>query len=374
MKGIRFILCFMALIVNSAMAVAPDSAPEDYEEKVRNALEQVVKKQIDELHDKANSTGSANEQNIEGTVLSTHIRNFSDIPKNIDDEIQQIREQIRKLIRLMATDIEIHAGNSGSLEIDAGGRIVYKPNPELPRALNEKRERLLRANMDNSVSVRSAALAVRLLAGINDQLKAQANKAQSRQEKERIYMLQAIYVYEMADITLELLDGLSLEGKETIDNMHRDAQQRVSSRVADIEVQLDKARQLQQQGLLTTEQFDKEAQTYGLMRMANEQSLDAWKDLLSTIGKQQDFIDNLKQKKELIVYKRDKARVQLETLRDIRQVAELPDAIGSLDDLVASVADLDLLVLDENTVLNLLGYEAVGHEEGAERKTRFNVK
>jgi len=160
----------------------------------------------------------------------------------------------------------------------------------------------------------------------------------------------------MADITLELLNGLTLEGKKTIDKLHQDAKTRVKQRIADIETQINRAKNLVKQGLLTATQLKKEEYSYNLMRQANMQSLDAWTDLIQQVSSQQNFLDNLQQKKSLIEYKRGKAKTQLETLRDLRQVAELKDAIGSLDGLVASVADLDLLVLDENTVRSLLGY------------------
>lgn len=358
MKRIFFgLAAFLLLIASGALSQQNASAKNPYEQQARTALERIVQEQIDKIEQKANSTKSADEKNMRGYVLSTHICTFSDIPQSIDQDIKMIREQIRLLIRQVATDIEISGGNSGTLSVDQHGRIKYISNPSLPRALNEKKEQLLKANLNNSVSVRSAAMAIRLLAGVNEGLKEQARQATTRQEKERAYMKQAVYVYEMADITLELLSGLTLEGKQTIDDLHNDAVRRVQERVADIDQQINKARGLQEQGLLSSDQVAREIKTYMLMRNANEQSLDAWNELIDTVGKQQDFLNNLQKKKGLIEYRRDKARVQLETLRDLRQVAELKDAIGSLDDLVASVADLDLLVLDENTVRQLLGYD-----------------
>jgi hypothetical protein len=350
------ILFLVALLIGQ-VASAEETSTNEYEKKAREALEEIVKEQAGRIKNIANSTTSGHEHNISGYVLSTHIRTFSDIPANIDNDIKEIKEQIHLLIKRVAIDIELSEGSSGSLSVDKRGNINYEPKVNLPQAVNDKRQRLLEANLKNSVSVRSAAMAIQLLASINDDLKIQADKAETRQQKERIYMTQATYVYEIADITLGLLQNLSLEGKAEIDKLHQDAKQRVNARVTDIDQQIGQAEQLKEKGLLTEEQLTKEKETYELMRKANNQSLNAWSSLINTVGKQQDFLDNLKMKSALIEYKRDKAKVQLETLRDIRQVAELRDTIGSLDELVSSVDSLDLLVLDETTVRELLGYD-----------------
>ncbi|WPD22600.1 MAG: hypothetical protein SD837_20740 [Candidatus Electrothrix scaldis] len=360
MKQLILLLAGIILCLSNAIAQQhPDPAPDansDYEQRARQALERITQEQIEKISDTANSTKSGDEHNIKGYVLSTHIRTFSDIPKNIDNEIKEIKEQARLLIRTVATDIEINGGKSGTLSIDKDGKVQYTPNPSLPEELNKKREKLLKAKLDNNVSIRSAAMALHLLVGINDSLKEQATKATSRQEKEKVFMKQAIFVYEMADITLELLNGLTLEGKNIIEDLHKDAQERVETRIADIEKQKKEARKLKDQELMSEEDYTNELHTYDLMEEANRRSLDAWKKVIEQMGTQEKFILNLQKKTALIRYKRDKAKVQLETLRDLRQIAELRDSIGSLDDLVTSIADLDLLRLDEDTVSDLLGY------------------
>ncbi len=76
-------------------------------------------------------------------------------------------------------------------------------------------------------------------------------------------------------------------------------------------------------------------------------------------GSQQAYLDNLKKKREIISYKQSKAKIQIETLRDLRGAASLRDSIGSIDDIIDAVDQLDLLVLDEKAVADLLGgYES----------------
>lgn len=343
----------LALIFVTTALFAEDS---NYQQKAEQAAQELVQQQIQGIRKLANSTSSANEKNIEGYVLSTYIRGFTDISPNIDNEIQQMREQIRSIIRLVATDIEIHGGNSGTLILQENGRITYTPNPKLPEELNNRREQLLKANLNNSVSVRSASIAIKLLAGINNTLMEQAKSAETRREKGQLYIAQSAYVYEMSDIVVELLEKLELEGKSTILNLHAQAENRTSNRIAEINNQVQRARQLHQEDMMSAEQLEKETESYLLIKQANEEGLKVWDDLIKTLEKQAEFIAKIKKVKSILIYKRDKAKLQLDTLRDLQQVAEFRDTIGSLSDLVESVSSLDLLVLDERTVRILLGY------------------
>ncbi|MCI5138383.1 MAG: hypothetical protein D3922_08195 [Candidatus Electrothrix sp. AR1] len=197
---------------------------------------------------------------------------------------------------------------------------------------------------------------VELLVGINDSLKELIENATTRQEKNKLLIKQAIFVYEMAGVTLELLNGLILEGKGTIENLYQEAQKKVASRVAAIERKIQKAREFSKKDLISVEASVEEIEKLELLRQANERSLGVWEKVVAQMDIQEEFIKDLQKKKALIKYKRDQAQVQLETLRDIRQVKELRDVIGSLDELVISISELDLLRLDEDTVGELLGY------------------
>lgn len=355
----KFFLISLFLITMNIDSFAETIQPlSSYELKAREALESIVKDQVVRIEEKTNSTGSANEENIKGFVLSTHIRSFEDIPVSIDREIQKIKNETRLLIRHIATDIELNGRNtSGSLIVDDKGNINYQPNSKLPEKLNKKREKLLKAGLKNSVSVRSAAMAFQLLANVNKALIIRGNEAKNRRDKEKSFIAQAIFVYEMSDIVLDLVDNLSLGGSSTIKNLHKQAEGRVDKRYDDIESLKSNAKKLFDRKDLTKEQLDNEISAFEYMQKANKKSMKSWAELVNIMNSQQDFLDKIKTKKELIRYKREKARVQLETLRDLRQLAELRDAIGPLDDLLASVGSLDLLVLDEHTVSVLLGYD-----------------
>jgi len=333
-------------------------AESTYEEKAREALKKITTEQIDKIKQTSNSTKSKDEKNLKGFVLSTHIKNFSDIPKSIDRDILRIKKQTELLIKSIALDIEINRGSSSALILDDNGNVSYSPNSNLPENLNNKREELLRANLNNSISIKSVSLAFLLLVDINKEVMEKALVAKDIKTKERLYMTQAIYVYEMSDIVLKLLDSISLDGKDTILKLHSDAKKRVSLNIKNIENQKIKAEDLKENGLISQKDLEKELSSLDLMAKATQRSLESWETIISKIGDQEKFLDNLKNKRELIAYKKSKAKLQIETLRDLRGVAELKDSIGSLDDIIDSVTKLDLLVLDEDTVSELLGYES----------------
>ena len=344
------------LIISAFLIATFINAETVYEEKARMALQNIATEQISKIEITANTTSSRNEKNLKGFVLSTQIRTFSDIPKNIDSDINSIKKNTRLLIRQIATDIEMHNNNnSGALTLDERGNVQYTSNPNLPDDLNKKREELLEANLKNNVSIRSAYLAISLLGGINNEIITKAKEAKGRKEKEKLYMKQAVFVYEISDIVLSLLNELTLDGKNSIVKLHKEAQTRVATNLKNIDTQKEKARKLTTKGIISQGDLDKELDALSLMGKASERSLDAWKGILSKIGSQEQYLENLKQKKELIAYKQSKAKLQIETLRDLRGVASLRDSIGAIDDLVGAVDQLDLLVLDDQAVTELLG-------------------
>jgi len=324
-------------------------------EKSKKALNEIVKKEIDKVHNLANSTNSASEQNVKGYVLSSHIRTFSDIDSDISYQIDTMKNEIKNFIMRIALEIEINNDTSGKLSIDKKGNVYYYPNKRLPKNTNDKQEKLLKANLQNSVSVRSIELAVRLLADINSELISQGKTAKTAKQKEKIYMKQAVYVYEMSDMLLDLLNQLTLEGAGVIYSIYNDAKSKVQNRVLEINKAKAKVDILVQKGMMSKETGIREKESLILIQQASEKSLKVWDEILKKIANQKRFLAHLKQQEELIQYKKKKALFQLEALRDIKTVREVKDTIGSLDKLVDSVSSLELLVLDKYTVQQLLG-------------------
>jgi hypothetical protein len=340
---------FIALLVFA-------SAETNYVDQAMDALKEITTEQIEEIEQTANNTNSKNTKNIKGFVLSTQIKSFSDISSSTDMEIEKMKEDVRLLIRQVALDIEMHKGEkSGALSLDKYGNVHYQEDPSLAESINKKRKQFLEANLKNNVSMRSAYIALSLLGNINNEIIEQAKAAKNRKVKEKLYMKQAIFVYEISDIVLELLNKLTLDGKNSIEKMHQEAKAEVDKTLRDIEEQKKEARQLFKDGEITAKALDKELDDSMKLSNANIQSLDKWKDILDKIGSQDEFIKKVKAKKKIIRYKQNKAKNQINTLRGIKKSQSIEESIGMIDNLIGTVEDLDLLVLNEEVVNELLG-------------------
>ena len=125
--------------------------------------------------------------------------------------------------------------------------------------------------------------------------------------------------------------------------------------VAAIEDQKKEARELFKDGEISASALDKELDDSDKLSTANIKSLDKWKDILDKIGSQDEFIKNVKGKKKIIKYKQKKAKIQISTLKGIKNSQSIEESIGMIDNLIGSVEDLDLLVLNEDVVNELLG-------------------
>ena len=344
--------CFLGMIIGlfaDQSNMNMSSQELSYDQKAMVALTQIATQQLESVILK---DGDQNKD----FLSKTKIRTFADIAKNTDQEIEATKKAIRTLIGEIATDIEInHNSKSGTLSIDDRGNISYKPNPNLTAEVNKKREILLKANVQNNVSVRSAYMALSLLGNVNNTIIDQAKQARSRKEKEKLYMMQAVLVYEVADIVLDLLNSLTLEGKNSIETLHAEAQKNVAESVQNIKKRKEDAKSLYKKGLISSDGLENELDGLTLMEQANERSLDAWKGILGKIDNQQKYLDNLKKKRDLVKYKRDKAKDQISTLRNIKNVAALKDSIGTLDNLVGTVDSLELIKLDDSEISALLG-------------------
>lgn len=344
------------IILGMTVCLSLLSAETAYIDKAMEALKEITTEQVDKIETTANNTDSKNEENLKGFVLSTQIKTFADIPKNTDQEIEQLKEETKLLIRQVALDMEMSKENkSGQLSLDDKGNLRYEPNPDLPDDLNQKRKALLEGNMKNNISIRSASLALNLLASVNDEIIEQAKNAKGRKDKEKLYMKQAIYVYEISDIVLTLLNELTLDGKNSIHTLYTEAQNKVSRSLKNVAKQKQDVQTLNNKGVITSVQLTQELDGLAHIEKANERSLEAWQGILEKIDSQDKYLENLKLKKEFIAYKQNRAKLQIETLRDLRGVASLRDSIGAIDDLVGAVDQLDLLVLDDQVVTALLG-------------------
>lgn len=312
--------------------------------------EKFARQKLDELHTVSNTTGSADEKNIKGFVLSTDVLTFKDIPDSVDKQILAIREYLRTLIYTVATDIEASSGQmTGTISVNRDG-IQY----DLPENAIEKYRKIMEANEQNNVSVRSVNLAIQLLTSINHDLMREAEAATTQQEKRKLYITQAAYIYEMADIVLNILNEIGLDGKPVLEQLKKEHEQRITTRLGEFNTELERIRQAQAAGKMEEEEVNSYQTLYANLISANQTSLKAWASLMERVNKQENWLNNVKQYSAVIEFKRNAAKHQLDTLRDIIVIDDITSLIGSMDELVTAIRDIELLELDNETVLTLL--------------------
>ncbi|EDN67544.1 hypothetical protein BGP_1956 [Beggiatoa sp. PS] len=360
---------------NFAYAVQETTQSESsYEQKLIEKMktaEEIARKEIANLHKMANSTNSPDERNIRGFVLSTEVRTFKDIQKNVDQDISFIRQRIRTLIFHVATDIEL-SGKSGKVVIGPGGILGYD---DLPENTIKKYESLMEAKMKNNISIRSVHLAIQLLASLNKRLIVEAEgEGISVQLKRKLYITQAAYVYEMANIVLEVLNKVSLEGKPMLEAIKQEHEQRIKKRISEMNSELKEIIRLKEAGIMTDNQVISYQKSYAFLKAANQTSLNAWEDLMKKVSKQENWLNKMKQQQKVVEAKMKLAKHQLQTLRDIIVIGEMTSMVDNMDDLVATIQDLELLELDEKTVRGLLFINFNTGDDGSEPKILPVVK
>ena len=282
--------------------------------------------------------------------MSTDIRTFRDIPKKINAEILKIKEEIRWLIRQVATDIELSGEDStGNIIVGPSG-IQYK----LPENTIQKYRKIMRAKQDNNISVRSVKIAIKFLASINKQLMDVAKKEDNSELKGRLYVTQAVYVYEMADIVLDLLNKIGLEGKPVLEKIKEDSEKQIQGDSSWIQAELKKIKQAEKKGKITEKVAVNLEKTYRHLLEANKSILSAWDSLMEKVDRQENWLNKIRDYRVSVKFKRDAAKKQIETLRRILIFAEVRPLVDSMDDLIAIIQDLEILELTNEDVSTLL--------------------
>jgi len=330
---------------------------DEYDNKMKASLERIAYQEVQKIKELSNNTSSEDDNNIKGFVLSTHIASFTDIDKNIYAEIKQTKKEINLLIKIVAQDIEINKGTSGSLVLKNDGTVHYNPKSNLPKSLNNKRKILMESNLKNSVSIKSASLAFKLLADTNKRIRDKAINAQTKEEKEILYIKQAIFVYEMSDIVINLLNKLSLSGKDNLEILYSDTKSKVATRIKEIENQKKSTKALVEEGYLAQSQLKPSLNSLDAMINAQNRMLKNWDKMMHIVGENGKYLSKMKSKTKLLKYYKKSAKLQIETLRDLRTLSGIQDSIQSLDALIDSVNSLDLLILNEKAVSELLGID-----------------
>lgn len=362
------VIAFGIFSINFSYADSSGGYAKELKNKLDDA-EKVAREEFNKLHDTVNSTKSPDERNVKGFVLSTEVLTFKDIPENVDKEISIIRDRIRQLIFHVATDIET-TGSTGSVNISQGGSIDY----DLPADARRRYENIMEAKVKNNVSVMAVKVSFELLSAVNKSLISEAKKENNVSVKRKAYITQAAFVYEMSDIVLDILDKIELEGKPSLKTLKAEQDTKLKARKAKLEKSLQKVESSFKAGKVGEKPFKSLEKSYGNLLKVTEAQLEGWEDLMGKVGKQDNWLNDIKNKKDLVEFKRDLAKHQLDTLRDMYVLENAMSIIGNMDELVEIIENIELLELDEKTVQKLLfGNVQQTIENSSKDKEKINI-
>jgi hypothetical protein len=346
--------------LRSTRSNVADAPQVNYLEKAKTAMRKIVKEQLERIEQLCDSNGSAGSEALQkGYILSTDILGLDTASDAVKQAIRNHERNSSELIALIALDTEIHDHFRTAFRMDKTRKAVYIPLKNLTLEQNAKREALMRAILQNNVSVKTVYLAVGLLGEINKELADEAQHASMRSEKLEKLRIHARRTYELAGIVLLLFDHLSLEARDVVYRMYDEAQKRVSKQSSEIDILAKQAASLRDKGLISSEKYAQESQAFERVKAqivdTSQASMLAWKQLMQQTRKQEDYFKIFSKKKELVAYIRNRAKVQIDTLRNLKRMAEPKDMIGAIEHLIDPLGAISLIALDEEDVFDLLG-------------------
>jgi len=255
-----------------------------------------------------------------------------------------------KAIAKMSEVANVIFGKSGEVHVRDAQLSYRSASPGMLETFGS----VLEASRKNNVSVRSVQLSIQLLANLNRDLIREAIRERDARLKRRLYITQAAYIYELADIVLDILQEVKLEGAHALKRIHGESEGRINHRIKAISRELERVEREAELGRITEQDRSELSRSYDRIITANETTLEAWTRLMGQVRDQEDWMNKMRGHSASIELKRNAAKLQLETLRDIAIVGEVIPLID-LTDLVSTIQDLPLLDLDESAVRVLLG-------------------
>lgn len=323
--------------------------PGPLDDKYQDLLEK-VQTEINSLHEEVNDTDSDSRENIRGTVLSTNLVTFSDIPGELDRQIAGQQEAIASLIESVARDYET-TNSTGIISVDQDG-LAYD---DLPGEVKDEIDQMQEAGSSNNRTIMTVFFTMKLFSDVNNQLIEQALAATSPRDQLRLYSLQAALVYELGKIAIDVLNEVDLEGTETLERIRNENQARVSNRIADANSQIQMVKTKVNEGLLDAEIGDSTERNLMLLTQSNQAIMLQWDSLVEDALDQVSFMDRLPELITRVEIKMELSRLQLETLRDVGVIAVALDSMAALEGIALTYSDMPILDLDRAKVMELLG-------------------
>ena len=337
--GKTLILCYLlifSLLGNSiVLSQDKDSRLSDLEKELKQAAGNIIKSDLKDIHE----TLSHSKYNITADLK------ISAIPSNARKEISDIQERIRAMI--IATARKIEDSHDIKIKIDEEGIEVSSQN-------KEQIDRISTATKKTNISLSSYAFAVEYFVNMNKSLIGVAKAEKDKKKKLGIYIKQAIYVYELSEVIISMIDNLSSQGIEELRQIHKEEQYDIISMEEKIK------------------EMDDDSQAKGWLN-ALDQVQNHWVKVLSVLEKQETKTEEFANHKERFERIRQKAAMQIKVLEKTRVIKEVYMSMEAIHNIV-QIQDIPLLRLDKEEILTLIGGGDLEGEGTADKKVPLKLQ
>lgn len=183
----------------------------------------------------------------------------------------------------------------------------------------------------------------------------QAQSAENPRDQMVLYTQQFALVYELGKIVIGLLEEVTLEGTETLDRIKNENQARVTSRLANVNKNIQDIQDQVNRGLLDPTTGSATERALANLINANQEILTQWDTLLDAANAQNEFLSELPTYVAKVRTKMEVARLSLETLRDTQSLLLVMDSVNALEGIALNYSEMPILPLDRETIHQLLG-------------------
>ena len=321
MKIIRFIIATIILFLSSNLYSDNKNIPilsEGYDKKIE---------QVEEF-----ATGEIL-KNITPDFYKT-----KNIPKNVDADILGVRKKIKNIFYNLAKEIETK-GKSGKLILKDG--VVSYENIKTAQAVN-------------NITLRSIKLSFDVLSTINKTMVREASLESDINKKRKLYINQAILVYEMSSLVIEIANEISLDGTKIIESIKKDTENEWENIVKEIDADMVKLEERKKTSVLSSD-IDKRLKIYNQQKESGKIINSKWTEIQKGLDNQQKKIDEIRSNIFLIEVIQKQAKIQMRILRDVKVIGIINESIGSLEGLINIVKNIPLLEIDKETMKDLIG-------------------
>lgn len=265
------------------------------------------------------------------SLIRPEIQKVQNIEESIVNEINLKREQIKTFIYGVASTIE----NGGEIDITTNNTGISI-------------EKIIEAKNRNNVTARSVKMAFDILSKINNELIKRANKEKDPKIKRDLALQEAALVYEMTDLTIEIVNDAVLDGSPILKKYKQDEESKINKDINELESSISDLESQYKLGEIKESFYENMKQSYKNQIEVNVTLLNKWKDIGVIFDNQDKQIDQIKRDVKNLEHIRKNALFQINILKRAKFVEVVNSTMGSINDLIDISSGLVLIKLDSS--------------------------